>query len=208
MTPHPFIPVPNTARVIFYHTLAGQDVENSLYFRKGSPWTTTELQELADSAFTHWGDIMMPDLHSSMHLIKARAISLETESAPAEDHIGDVPGEDSSAPSVPNGTAFVVKFTTAKRGRSFRGRVYLTGFTMNRLATSGTLSTAARDLFVGNVQEVVAGIETDTGATQVVVSLRQHKAWLTTGEANNVVSISATDVNLDSQRRRLPGRGI
>jgi len=51
--------------------------------------------------------------------------------------------------------------------------------------------------------EVLTGPEE---AIQVIVSLCQDKAWLETGEAYAVVDAS-TDVWVDSQRRRLHGRG-
>lgn len=208
-----FIPVTNTVQTNIRYTQIGQLLMNGLYWHKATPWTLTEVQALADDLWDAWATNMMIDLSTSLTLTEVQAIDLTTATSSIASHVQTLSGSDGGAPMTPN-DAFVLKLNTASRGRSFRGRIYLPGLTNNHQATLAVLSTTAANNLLGNLQGIQTAIEASSGADLVVVSrysgvdVNGDPIPRASGVATPVTSISYSDLNMDSQRRRLPGRGV
>lgn len=202
-----FIPVPDTAEVLLFYTLNGQQMMNTLYFSKSGGWDSTSLQVLADAAWDHWATSVMIDLGDGLVLTGTRALDLSSATGPVAEHTQSLNGSITDSPELPQNCAFAIKFTTAQRGRSFRGRIYLPGITTARQVSTGILSTSAADAFLEDVTGAIGDIATEASCEHVVVSRFTGGSPRVTGVATPVTGISYTDTNLDSQRRRLPGRG-
>jgi hypothetical protein len=107
--------------------------------------------------------------------------------------------------TLPNNVTWAIKFNTANRGRSGRGRNYIIGLTKPKVAAN-LLNPITAGQFVDGYLDLL----TDLAASDwewVVYSRFEDKVERTTGLAQPVVSVSFADLILDSQRRRLPGRG-
>lgn len=210
----PFVPVANTAEVKLFYRYEGQQLMNTLYFKKSSAWDTATLQALADSAWDHWATSVVIDLNNKLTFVEAQAVDLTTATSGQASHIESLTGSNTSGIALPGNCAFCIKFTTANRGRSFRGRIYLPGLVQAGTDNPGTLPSAYADALLEDVSGVLAAIAIDTGTEHVVVSRfsgidsNGKPIPRTTGIATPVTAVSYTDLNTDSQRKRLPGRGV
>jgi len=109
--------------------------------------------------------------------------------------------------SYPGGTTFAIKFSGGLSGRSARGRMYW--IQLHTAQISGDQVTSAdAAAIVAIVANFFDDVETATGLTHVTTSYCHDGAWRTTANNVPVLNYIATDTNVDSQRKRLAGRGI
>jgi len=205
--PHPYIPVVNVAKCEMVYEVLGEIVENVLHFSKITPWTVATLLSLGATVKGAWDLYIQPQQSTDAILNKIRLTDLTTQFAAAVEYVDGLPMAGTIGNGVENGAQTVAtKLITPGRGRSRRGRIFNVGMPDNTVTNNRITDTYAQDLtdaWNNFRNEVLTGPEE---AIQVVVSLCQGKAWLETGEAYAVVDCS-TDVWVDSQRRRLHGRG-
>jgi hypothetical protein len=202
----PFIPVPGTALIEVVVSLDGQTCENTLYFNKAGAWTAEDLTALGNAVITWWADNMAPLISSAVTFVLVRATDLTTDTSasvvvpPAV----ALAGGNSGAPG-PNNSAFVLKFNTAGRGRSSRGRNYVLGFSELDVTISH-ISSVLADQFKAAYTDLFS-VATEQGVVWSVVSRFLDNAPRAEGISIPILSVNYTDLVVDSQRRRLPGRG-
>jgi len=209
----PFVPVPNTALVELRMSLDGQDIENTLWFENGSDPDATALSELGNLLLDWWIARYKPLTSIACFLREVVVSSMTTESspqvsvpAPSDTH-GDATDE-----IMPGNVSICVSFRTGLRGRSFRGRNYFAGLTIGQVTGSEVISTQitaittaygflGADISATDWTWVIAsrfsGVDPDTGKPIPRAE----------GVTTPVQSVVITDTIVDSQRRRLPGRG-
>lgn len=202
-----FISVPSTAELEITATLFGQNIENTLYVTKDDAWLAADLTDLANYGLGWWTSNILPSLSVDYLLRSAIATSLESDVAPSI----EVPADPATVggigeSSLPSNVCITVKFGTAFRGRSARGRNYLSGIP--------DVDQEGNQISLGFVTPVVEGYsEFPLGAGwgadwhHVVVSRFHDGAPRLTGITNEVITYTYTDNDIDSQRRRLTGRG-
>lgn len=209
----PFIPVPNTAEVELVQVLDGQRIENTLYVAQSTAWDAPALNQLCDIVAAWWTANMAPIVSDQVTLITVEATSLESNTAPVGANTTGTPSIGLQGEPVPNNCALAVSFRTALRGRSFRGRNYVAGLAeadVNRSHVDATLVLQVQDAYNAFLTAVS---DAPVGGTWVVVSRFSgvdsagRPIPRGTGIATPVVSALVTDDVIDSQRRRLPGRG-
>ncbi len=200
-----YIPVPDTALVQVFYTLFNQRCENTLYFQRFGGWNASDIANLATSAYTNWSTKALLHLSNQLTFVGSKATDLSSQTGPTATHTASTTGGQ-ALPSAPSNVAFCIKFSTQGRGRSSQGRIYLPGI------PSGYITADAIDgndafLIEGDINDAVAGIATEFDATHVVVSRYHNHAPRPVGITFPVTDIGYTDVYIDSQRRRLVGRG-
>lgn len=202
----PFVPAPNTAMVELIYNYQGQIAENVLYFRGAVPWTTVSLNALAADVLTWWSTRVKGLQPAQVSLTSIRLTSLESEVAPRVDYVTGLPqvGGDASLAPMPNNVTVVTTFLTALRGRSFRGRSYWIGLSEQQVLGNFITNSVRTDIQVA--WNSLATDVNENGAAHVVVSR------ITGGVQRPVAVVTditgyRTDDGIDSQRRRLPGRG-
>lgn len=181
-------------------------MNNTLWFENGGiEYDETRLDELATGLANYWVTAMMPFLSEEIVFRGAIAYAQFSESAPAIDHaVTPTPGGVAS-PSVQNNVTWCVKFNTAGRGKSFRGRNYVPGIPQESVAANEVGAGYAGSLV--SVYNGLAGAVDLSGFAHVVVSHFTAGAPRVAGLVSAVTSCSYSDLVVDSQRRRLPGRG-
>jgi len=112
----------------------------------------------------------------------------------------------SGGDALPASMAIVVTLRTALRGRSYRGRNYVGGISDSSVEGVNLVKPAFRAECVDVFNDLIGGTIVTQGAW-VVVSRFHDKVPLTTGVTTVVNTVLTVDNVLDSQRRRLPGRG-
>lgn len=200
-----FIPVPNTAAVVVAYTYAQQRMINTYHIEGGSPWDLGGLTLLATTVRDWFVNFLLPRLSSDGVYLEAIATSLESVSAPqfTLSEPAPLPGGTLTA-VLPGGTALVVSWRTALRGRSFRGRSYVSMLPQSALA-QGRFTTAYLTLMTTSFEQLPLDIAAQ-GWELVVVSKFTAGAPRVTGVTTPVTGFSI-DNDPDSQRRRNPGRG-
>lgn len=203
--PHDYIPVPDTAEVRLRYQTAGGLAENVINFSKSGGWDVDSLADLAAAVEDSWESNISPIVAETISLTDTIATDISSQTGPQVTDIGGIAGGQPN-PALPNNVTFVVSFRTANRGRSYRGRLYHVGLTEN-FVTLDSVGPSNAAAFQGDYENFFADIATAVpGAVHVVVSRCQNGEWLTTGIATPVTSYFV-DETIDSQRRRLAGRG-
>lgn len=126
----PFVPVTNVARFAVEQTVAGEKAVNVFWVRDNAGWTAQKMNIAAGILATSWVDNLASLLAADWTLDKIVCQDYTTyngasfEFTPGVAIVGTGSGD-----TLPPQVALVVSWRTANRGRSFRGRTYLCGFT-------------------------------------------------------------------------------
>jgi len=203
----PFIPSTGTAKVAITWSLFGQTLINTLWFQSisGDPWNNSDLDTLAFQAWA-WAE-------GSLTAILSNDISLTLVEAVDQSFAGSAYGSYTTSPangdivsqSLPTGSCLTIKFATGLTGRSNRGRNYISGLPEVRVADNAMDSTFTTSL-VAAYEDIPASTWVND-AYHVVCSHFADGAPRETAVVNAVTGYIVVDANIDSQRRRLTGRG-
>src|SRR5687767_8054720 len=202
-----FIPVPNTARFEVIFNSLDQIVENVYHVEKATPWSAANLETMANAIVAWWKAEMAPLVPSSVSLMRVDSRDLTVEAAPFHSApcLVDCEGTLADAQE-PNNVTVAVKWTGGLTGRSQRGRTYHIGLTSGQV-TGNSVDILDGASILAAYNELKASIAAALiGAKLVIVSYITGGVPRTTGQTTDVTSASL-DLTIDSQRRRLPGRG-
>lgn len=202
-----YIPVPNCAQLEFVYSFAGQTCENVLHYTKDDAWDVVTLTALADAAIAEWIASIKPVMTNLLSLTSVIATDLASQSGASITRAGGLPSAGTqTGTALPNNCALVVTKRTVMRGRSFRGRIYHPGLPTPQ--TSGNTVTGAFVTSIVNGWNALTAIAMPGPivAQMVVVSKFHEGNPRLLGITTPVVNVTSDGV-IDSQRRRLPGRG-
>lgn len=205
-----FIPVPATAKVTWHFDLFGQKAEFGIYLKRltGSI-DVTDLQNLAGAARDWWSATQAANHTQYMSLVRTNATDYSTQGAPSIDNIPATPIPGAQGSFVPNGAANVITLRTAKRGRKYRGRMYLPGIAPASGWTGNNITNGQVADLLADAAAMITALEavSSNAFDAVVVSRYTNKFPLQTA-TTEPVTVASMDSNWDSQRRRNAGRGI
>jgi hypothetical protein len=202
-----FIPTSGAVRVDIQFVMAGQQIHNIIWCTRDSPWTQAQRDALNVAIRDWWNATGKAAFSSSIALSQITSVNQDSANAPASTLIVSpaVAGTQGGA-AASNHSAAVATLRTDLRGRNYRGRMYLGGLAGDTLSDSITLaaSRVAQLISVlGSLKTVIDGL----GAIWVVVSHFVNNAPRVSGLKTPITAI-AMDQYVDSQRRRLGGRGV
>lgn len=202
-----FIPVPGVAEVTFHQTSLGEKVVNVLHYFADTLTSAADLDVLAFEAFQWWATNAAPLLPDSVSLDFVRAKDLTTESGAQVEYGGSGPEPGQSAsPALPNGCALVITKRTSIAGRSYRGRIYVCGLIESNVDGNTVQPTTVTNWLDAWGQALTVNTTGPTPLPMVVVSRFFEGAPRVTGIHTEVTELTS-DGFVDSQRRRLAGRG-
>jgi len=201
----PFIPVPNTIQANIRFTMAGQLLENVLCFEYN-----TDFKSAADALYasleTAFWSTLRTALSNQLTSNGTYMVDLNTQDGPVATYpVFTNPSGASAIGAAPNNVAYCVTHRTAKRGRAYRGRSYIAGLPLDKVANS-LLDPGNRDTIVSAFNDLRADAASSS-LTFVIASRYLNNAPRVTGVATPVEISVGRDLALDSQRRRLPTRG-
>jgi hypothetical protein len=180
----------------------------TLGFDRGAPIAPTVLQNLVDGLAEWWYTYARP-LTSSLTVLRevyARDLTFYgAKTAVSYNHAGSA-GTLTTGPVFPANCAFSVSFRTALRGRANRGRNYWLGFGDYQRSGPSELSTTYVNQLIGLYERLLPGGSNDPTPFIWSVLSRQLDG-VPGGRAIPITAVIAVDNYIDSQRRRLPGRG-
>jgi hypothetical protein len=212
----PFVPVPNTAEVTVKMTHLNEQVANIYHVERPAPWNEDTLTQLAEAFRTWWETETRTERSGSTCLEEICARDLTTISGlqVCVTH-GIANCGTGLTQAMPGNVTIAIKEGTGLAGRSFRGRSYWVGLT-EEMVENNVVTEPFLGNIIGDMNELSARVNA-LGATLVVVSkmsgstcnvttCKKIPTPRTTGVTTPITGYAANNV-VDSQRRRLPGRG-
>lgn len=203
-----FIPVPNVARADVIGSLFGQVVENTLYFLSPEPLIGSVVAQLAGSVAEWAVTRIVEELGDDYTYLRTETQDLSEAGLPIYTDATAVgtPGGDPSG-CVPGNVTFAVSFRSGLGGRSFRGRNYVPGVP-NQYIVGNQVNSGFVDEIVARYNLLPADVHDDLPELDWCVVSRYHLgAPRAEGVATPITTCVSVDYNIDSQRRRLTGRG-
>jgi len=202
---HPFIPAENTVKVELVYQTPGGLAVNDIYFADDTSYNLEDIGVLAGEIKAWWATEVAGLVSSGVTLQKVRATDISEENGNFFEYTAGLPAAGTYPSSVlPGNVTGAIKFSTFRSGRSYRGRNFVVG--LSEGAVTG--DTILPD-FTNGYKNAYDGLDDPAVISkghQVVVSLCQNGVWLTNAVVTPVTSRSM-DNTVDSQRRRLTGRG-
>jgi hypothetical protein len=198
--------VPNTVQCDVLFLLFGQVMENVYYVKFDGG---VDAVAIADAANTIGAWVLDSWLaHQSFNVqftgVEAKNLDIEfgsiatfTPTSPAFGVIG--------VAAEPGNVSYSVSLRTANSGRSFRGRKYVIGIPSTSRTGNQVSSGWATDI-KASLDVLRSLLESINGVLSVVSRIAEGVRRLE-ALSTPVTSISLVDFNIDSQRRRLTGRG-
>jgi len=202
-----YIPVPLCAQAELIYSWASQQCETVLHYTLDDAWTTVQLQSLGDALITKWNTNIKPLMGSTLSLTSVVCTDLQAQNGASITRAGGLPSAGTQTGDVlPNNCALVMTKRTDNRGRSFRGRIYSPAIPEPQISGNSPSGAFVTQLVNGWSQFMAVTIAGPLTAQLVVVSKYSNNNPRVIGITTPVVSITSDGV-MDSQRRRLPGRG-
>lgn len=201
-----FIPVPNCASVVMAFTYHDQQCMNKYHLESESPFDQASLA-LAGNLFSGWWSTNFRGyVGASLILNRILLRALDTDHSPAVEYTQGLPlAGQGGSPNGPGNVTVAVKWASGLAGRSYRGRTFHLGLPVTQYS-GNSLVAGVETTLAGKYNQLI----TDLDATPwhlVVVSYYTNGAPRTQGVVTEI-SEASVDVHLDSQRRRLAGRGL
>lgn len=200
-----FIPANSVARVEMIYTEYGNVLENIFHFWKGGGEISLLDMELLVTYMSGWfTDHVKTYTTIDLSLTKIRVRDLTaSDSMGIEEAISPAIAGIHNSPGLPTNVTGAVKLNTQYSGRSFRGRSYICGLCEDSVV-GDTIEAGVVTQVISAYRELVD--TPPTGFQYVVVSFYSNHL----PRANGVITpilYPTMDGFVDSQRRRLSGRG-
>lgn len=207
-----FIPGPKVAMVTVNTTIDEQELQNTLYFQLNAPspnWTQLYLDTLVQDVRDYWASAWQPTASDRITFRSVEASDLTSADGRVAAIDWGLPATGAqSLALLPNNCSLAVSFRTSRRGRSYRGRNYIVGIPENQVVSNevdGAWAEAARAFYEGILAQPWA--QTGGLCTWGVFSRYANGSPRPVGVFEPITSVTLTNLIIDSQRNRLPGRG-
>lgn len=201
-----FVPAFNTVEAELRYTQSGEKTENTLYFQSASAWGVSTMTALGEALADWWITNIKPYTVAAMGLREVYLTDLTSQDALALSvPVSPVEYGSRAVNPVPNNVAYCISFRTSNRGRSARGRNYVGGIPDDYITQNSVSGTYQTNMV--NAYAALIPLAEDLDLTWVVCSRRHNNADRTTATLYLIREAIAIDLTVDSQRRRLPGRG-
>jgi len=206
-----FIAVPNTVRAEIRGTLQGERVLNTLWFAKVDEWVPAEMTALADALADVWVEVGLTQQSDQYTLREiyvrdyTAAVGLEYTSTAGLPAVGSIPEA-----ALPNNVSLAVSFRSGFTGRSTRGRNFWAGLCETQVEGNTVVEGVITDITAFYTLFTPEFIESTLipDITWVVTSFISDGAPRPFGATFIINTVTCVDNVVDSQRRRLPGRGV
>lgn len=185
----------------------GQVVENVFGVAVTVPLTVTEADAIR-AAVASWHGTSLKAVQATNVFLRAIRVKDVNPGGPAFEYAEAGTAGTRAGVPLPNGSTFSVKKNTGLSGRENRGRFFHVGLTVDQLDASDTnmLQNVAVVAIVTAYNNLITALNTAT-YPMVIIQYDRTTHPPTPVRAIEVLTCSAADSVVDSQRRRLPRRG-
>lgn len=199
-----FIPIPNVMMAELLYSDNISNFENVLYFKKDAGVLESDPHEVALFLKDWWTANLAPICAGTTYLRQIDVVDLSVEDSFFYSYAFTPVNGGALTPALPKNVTLAVKFSTNRSGRSYRGRNYAVGLTEGKVVGDTAESDYCEALRAAYEELIDAAFT--AGYTWVVASRYQNKLPRAIGISTEVENVSV-EATIDSQRRRLKGRG-
>lgn len=209
-----FIPVPNVGEFKLNMTYFGQEVQNVFHVLDPAGWDISKFETMCNLFRDWWINELSELVSNSVTLRNIGYRDLTEASGLGGERANGLPsGGLEESPGMPGNVTLSVKWNTGHVGRSYRGRTYHIGLCESQ-CVGNTVSPTLLPLLQTAYANLITSVQgTFDEANLVVVSKFSgvdadgKPIPRTEGIATRIIDASINP-DLDSQRRRLNGRGL
>lgn len=195
-----FVSIPHGVKAAVTMTIGSINYTNVLHYVKEN-FTLEDMNDLALILWDVWQDYLMPFIAASISLTNVTITDERTEGAPALSlSATPVPGT-KTGELFPLGDAAVLTHRTTKRGRSYRGRTFISGFVESQ-CTGNLLTDSATITGLGTFASNIRTVPAVDGWGLVIASKQHNNVPLTVADTEPVTSSTMRNATLGSQRKR------
>lgn len=202
-----FAPAPGVAQFNLIYKTNGGTAENVIHVHKdsGAAWTSAELNTM-NIAIGAWEQATgraqrASDVENIEIIARDLTVQNGTESTYGGEGFGLIAGV-----SAPDNVTIAIKKETGMVGRSFRGRLYWIGVPLSKLSLDSLDGTYVTNV-VAACNSLVTAINAVTGFHMCLLRGQYNGSRLDPRQEAPITKFSTVDTYIDSQRRRLVGRG-
>lgn len=202
----PFIPCPNTVQLELIYSQAGQTTQNVHHYLTPVVPSAASLSLFCASALDWWDTQLENRVCSATQLVLIRATDLSSQVGPVVNYGVSLPQVGTrTGTMLPNNVTVAITKRTAARGRSFRGRTYWPGLN----TVDVTANVVSGTLIASIITALTAGQTLTTADGDYLMSVLSRYGSGDPRPAGILSTITGftSDGVVDSQRKRLPGRG-
>lgn len=207
--PRPDVGVDGTVQVVMSYLYDGELAQNVFHLLTtgGDPPTEQDL-DAAAQLFDAWHLAELRPIQSAGAVLQKIIVTdLHSLSGLSKEYPMIPPRAGGVAqPQLPNSVTIAVKWSTARRGRSFRGRTFHIGLHEPQVVGNqlqAVDAAAMQQAYEALLDSVALSIDFEA---LVVVSYCGGGAWRNPPITTPITNVTVDPI-IDSQRRRLPGRG-
>jgi len=204
----PFQPAPGVIGVVIEGRLSGQLYENTLYFfQNGADPTVGDCVTVAGVVADFFVGSILPLVTDS--LVAFRVIAKNLFVNGGAKGVVSMNGQAGSVGTeqAPNNVCAVVTYDTGQSGKSSHGRNYIGGIPNAVIDVNTIDPTFAGDIVTAYQSLLPGGSHDPSPYSWAVLSRVSGGITMAEAIAVPVLNVYFTDTTVDSQRRRLPGRG-
>lgn len=202
----PFVPALHVARFQMFFDNYGEPAQNTVHIvhYSASPWTSLQLSTKTAALANWWEVYLSPLTNSGVSLVSVLGTDLTSEFAMRYEHVPTpaIPGDYDGTP-LPQNCTVVISSHTGGRGRSYNGRTYFVGLSA-QFCEDGYIVTERANSLV-NAFHSLLDLINDASYAVCLLSYQHDNVLLPTAAIYPIQAYSCGR-ELDSQRRRLPGR--
>ena len=201
-----FVANPLVAEIGLQYLVNGQKCANVFHVLKGSNINEADLNVISALFVDWWTDNLRTLFMSNVTLSSIIAKSMASQYAPAIEFSGTLPlsGNGDQGSPLPNNVTIAIKWSTGLRGRSYRGRTYHPALYEN-MVDANTMHSVSAAQIVAAYYALIGAVAAET--FDLCVYSRFSGNVERTYGVPTVITNASMDPTVDSQRRRLPGRG-
>lgn len=202
-----FVPNDKVAQLSAHYIWNGQEVMNTIYVATAAEMTPVDLQNATIYVGQYLQNTMLDYQNNTLRLVDVMGQRLAGSSdiqytwIPTGSAVGLI-----TSPGCSNNVSIAVTFKTGFSGRSYQGRNFWLGMSEND-TTNNQVNAGVITNILTAYNGLIAGLEADTTAEMVVYSRINNGTPRTLGLATKILTATVANDIIDSQRRRLPGRG-
>jgi len=190
---------PLVCKVAMVFRLDQRHFVNTLHFQNSLGWDLSSMGDLAAMVKQWWLDSYKDDVSNQVALEQIQVRLLDPSNPLAVDYTTGLPvfGSNTNVHEPANVTV-TISWRTGLAGRKYRGRIYVVPICENNTNDDDTVGSLTVAWLANTAQDLIA--KAATAAIDLIVF---HNADST---FTKIISFVIDNI-LDSQRRRLPGRG-
>ena len=197
-----FIPASDVIEAELRFLAHGNVMENTLYFLASTTFSTADMNALAEDLNSWWVTNMKPLTGSYVQFLGTKVTDLTSIAAPAFEVpvSGTVVGDDTGDP-IAQQVALCLSLLTDARGRSYRGRNYVGGFTESAMTGGmwgGTHATNVRGAY-----ELITVVADTNDMVWSVLSRYHLGVPRSAGVATPITNIRANLIPAIQRKRRI-----